>query len=193
MKNRIAELRSKANNMTQQQLADMVGSVSLTISRLERGERQLSQKWMERLAPFLNCKPEDLISSGIEIFQAPLISWVQAGDFSEGNNPYENGDFESRVNTTHEKSTVLALRVLGESMDKVAPEGSIIIVDYADKDLIDGKFYVFRLNAEGETTFKRYRANPSRLEPYSSGEFETIFPSYDMVVVGRVVETSNKL
>ena len=188
MENRLAEFRKMAG-LTQIQLADMVGTSKLQISRLERGERQLTPKWMSRLAPYLNCQPEELISSQTGILrQAPLISWVQAGAFTECFDPYVKGDYAELVNTSHRKPTVIALKVVGNSMDRFAPDGSIIIVDYGDKDLRDSRLYVVRLNGDDETTFKRYRADPPRLEPYSYGDYETIFPDGDMEVVGRVVE-----
>lgn len=39
--------------MTQQQLADAVGTTASVISLLESGNRQLSLKWLRRLAPAL--------------------------------------------------------------------------------------------------------------------------------------------
>ena len=71
-------------------------------------------------------------------------------------------------------------------MSRVAPGGSLIVVDYYDQDPVDGKCYIFRVG--GEATFKRYRASPARLEP-DSGEagHETIFPQDEIEVLGRVV------
>jgi transcriptional regulator with XRE-family HTH domain len=59
-KNRITELRELAS-LTQEQLAERVGSSGNTISRLEMGKTRLSHDWMVRIARQLGCKPGDLI------------------------------------------------------------------------------------------------------------------------------------
>lgn len=49
------------NRLTQQQLADKVGTTAGVISLLEAGERGLSAKWLRRLAPHLNTTPGYLL------------------------------------------------------------------------------------------------------------------------------------
>lgn len=49
------------NRMTQQQLADKVGTTAGVISLLEAGERGLSAKWLRKLAPHLNTTPGRLL------------------------------------------------------------------------------------------------------------------------------------
>lgn len=78
-------------------------------------------------------------------------------------------------------------------MDRIAPEGSVIIIDYGDRDLIDGRYYVFRLSNGGDATFKRYRANPTRLEPNSTQPHETIFPEESVEVIGRVIQVVQEI
>lgn len=61
-----------------------------------------------------------------------------------------------------------ALRVRGNSMNLVAPEGHIIIVNpkIPPADELDNKLVVASVN--GECTFKRFGFNPLRLEPLST-------------------------
>ncbi len=125
------------------------------------------------------------------IIRVPLISWVQASRYVEIYDPYERGDSESDVEVPYDKDTLIALRVKGGSMNRVAPEGSVIIVDYAEKSLISGKYYVIK--EDGKATFKRYRANPDRFEPESTESHDTIFPNGPVEVVGRVVKVINDL
>lgn len=47
----------KHNRMTQQELADAVGTAKSVISDLERSVVQLSDKWLRRLAPALKTQP----------------------------------------------------------------------------------------------------------------------------------------
>lgn len=58
--NRIRELRL-AQGWSQQRLAEMVGVTKMTISDLERGEMQLTQHYMRRLATALGCTAADLL------------------------------------------------------------------------------------------------------------------------------------
>lgn len=155
---------------------------------------------LEGIAKGLNWSLEELLElpghrnvSRIEqaVFDVPLISWVAAGALKETADPYELGDAEEFIAVTHKRSTLIALRVEGASMNRIAPGGSIIIVDYADKILVSGQYYVIKLN--GGATFKRYRADPDRLEPDSTEGFETVFVKGESEVVGRVIQVVNKL
>lgn len=47
--------------LTQEELADAVGTTKAVISNLENGERGLSDKWLFRLAPALQTKPGTLL------------------------------------------------------------------------------------------------------------------------------------
>lgn len=125
------------------------------------------------------------------IIKVPLISWVQASRYAEIYDPYERGDSEGEVDVPYGKDTLIALRVKGGSMNRVAPEDSVIIVDYSDKTLTTGKYYVIKQH--GQATFKRYRANPDRFEPESTERHETIFPDGAVEVVGRVVKVISDL
>lgn len=125
------------------------------------------------------------------VFDVPLISWVAAGALKETADPYEIGDAEEYVAVSHKRNTLIALRVHGASMNRIAPDGSVIIVDFADKILVPGQYYVVKLN--GDATFKRYRSDPSRLEPDSTEAFDTVFVGGEVEVVGRVIQIVTKL
>lgn len=63
--NRIREWRER-RDLTQDALADATGTSKMQISRLERGERRLTQGWMERIAEVLGCRPADLLPGAPE-------------------------------------------------------------------------------------------------------------------------------
>jgi transcriptional regulator with XRE-family HTH domain len=63
MRNNILKLRNE-RGLSQQKLADLVGTSGPQINRLEKGERRLSQDWMVKLAKALGVAPADLISDG---------------------------------------------------------------------------------------------------------------------------------
>lgn len=61
MKNNIRDIR-KAKGLSAQKLAERIGTTQQQVTRLERGDRRLSDVWMEKLAKALKCKPSDLIN-----------------------------------------------------------------------------------------------------------------------------------
>lgn len=80
----------------------------------------------------------------------------------------------------------VGLRVEDDSMNRVAPPLSLILVNMSDKVLVNDKYYVF-VTENGDVTFKLYRSNPDRLQPLSTNlDHETIFPGRTLTVVGRV-------
>lgn len=108
-------------------------------------------------------------SSQIPIEDVPLLAFADLG----------RGDF-------------FALSVEGDSMDRISPDGSTIVVNKADRTLISGKPYVFSIR--GEATYKIWRPDPPRLEPNSTNPAnQAIFlrPKQDPenLVVGRVKRT----
>ena len=71
-------------------------------------------------------------------------------------------------------------------MDKIAPEGSFICVNRADREPVNDRLYVCLEPSEG-VTFKRYRAGkPPKLLAYSNAEYDPIIITDGFRVVGRV-------
>lgn len=114
----------------------------------------------------------------------PILSSVQAGALTEALEPYAIDSDLPHERVAGAPDTTFALRVLGTSMNHVAPEGSLALVDYSDRDLISGRYYVVKVG--DEATFKRYRSRPDRFEPDSTEQHDTIFPDKPVSVVGRV-------
>lgn len=116
--------------------------------------------------------------------EAPIIAWVSAGQLMS------DSAIDEAIGTA---SAVLgpgdwiALRVEGESMDRISPPGSIIFVDRSDKRLSNGGFYVID-DGEGQSTYKRFVAGDEmRFEPVSKNkELQPIYPDNEPTIVGRV-------
>jgi len=60
--NRIRALREE-RGLTQDVLAERIGTSKMQVSRLERGERRLTQGWMEKIGAALACHPAELLPS----------------------------------------------------------------------------------------------------------------------------------
>jgi SOS-response transcriptional repressor LexA len=85
----------------------------------------------------------------------PLISWVAAGNWRELAEPGSPAE-ETRLIpvTCRVSASAYALKVQGDSMEPVFPNGSIIIVDPAG-DARQGAYVVMRLDDAKEATFKQ--------------------------------------
>ena len=127
----------------------------------------------------------DLARPMVEI---PLISSVAASRLKEqeGVSP---ADVERYLHADDlPAGDWVALTVEGTSMDRLAPDGSVIIINRADSTLLDGRYYVFSVD-NGAATFKTYRRNPERLQPFSTNPDHMSIPvkgDTDLYVFGRV-------
>ena len=125
------------------------------------------------------------------VVQVPLLDYVTAGRLKKPTSQIPVEDVPLLAFADLGPGEWFALRVEGNSMDRISPEGSVIVVNRKDKQLISGKCYVF--SVRGETTFKRWQGGePPYLEPYSTESVHRpIFPrsKADLEVVGRVKRT----
>lgn len=164
---------------TQAGLARLVGITSDQFSKAMKGKRRFTVQEMDVLRRYFYGSTENPSETTL----LPIVGLVSAGAWREG---FEQvmGYMPSPDKALSAKSFVVMIE--GDSMDKVAMPGEGIIVDPTDLDLVSGKYYVVR-NDVGETTFKRYRDNPARLEPCSTNPaHQTIYPGRDgFTVVGR--------
>lgn len=133
--------------------------------------------------------PSDNAASA-PLFSMPVISWATAGKLGDPSTQIPEVDAPLIVLNGLESGNYFATRVDGDSMNIVSPEGSTIIVNRSEIDLIPGRAYIF--SHRGKTTYKRWQDDPPRLQPYSTNPAnEAIFPKSadDWDVVGRVRRT----
>jgi len=194
MQNNLRKIR-KARKLTQGNLADKVGVSTHIVSNWETGKLNLNLKRVKQLSEVLECTEAEVWGYEVAGRPIPIISWVSAGKFKSCNS--FNGISQSDMGTLlydGEPTGKFALKVEGGSMNRMAPEGSFIIVDGVDRDLIDAKPYVFCNVSTDETTFKLYKKDPVRLEPHSTESgYETIKITSprnndEWQVIGRVIE-----
>ena len=84
----------------------------------------------------------------------PLISWVQAGDWSEIIDNLQPGEGERIETTWRASANAYALRVRGDSMEPMFPNGVILIVE-PNENPEPGKYVIVRQNGDTEATFKQ--------------------------------------
>lgn len=168
----------KEHGETQAGLARLLKITPDKLSKTLSGKRSLRLEEANILSAYFGLdKPKEAP------VMLPIVGLVSAGAWAEG---FENimGYMPSPDKSLSRDSFVVIVE--GDSMDLVAKPGEGIVVDPRECDLVSGRYYVVR-NGEGETTFKQYKDNPSRLEPCSTNsEHKTIYPGREQfTVVGR--------
>jgi SOS-response transcriptional repressor LexA len=161
-------------------------------------QRGISTETVRKLAAVLQTTEQWLLSEigpasveqpliGQAIRMVPLLSWVSAGRMLDADVQIPMDDVPLLGFSDLGRGDFFALRVQGDSMDRVSPEGSIIVVNRAERTLINGRCYVFSVH--GQTTYKRWHAEPPYLAPYSTNPaHEPIFLKRrgEAEVIGRV-------
>lgn len=157
----------KAKGLTLEQLALEAGTDAGNLSRFERGQQGTSREVLEKLMVLLNIEltgdqiAENNVGDPLPIRgQVPLISWIQAGCWSEVSDIYAVGDAEEWLPcpVAHGPKTY-ALRVRGLSMYNPNErfsfkDGDIIFVD-PDRPAIHKSLIVAKLTDTQEATFKQ--------------------------------------
>ncbi|WP_158413409.1 LexA family protein [Haliea salexigens] len=215
MKDRIRK-RMDELGMSQGELAELMGVSQPMIAKYLNGAK--TKKLLE-MADALQCTPEYLQDgrnppqavfdkSGTNVTNIrktnikgwiPLISYVQAGQWSEAIDLYDPGYAESVVPTTvpHSKHT-FALRVDGPSMtlpDGVNghsfPAGMVIYVD-PEKPAQSGDYVVAKHSGNGHVTFKRLLSEEGRPVLVPLNPDRSAFPVIrdEFEIIGRVIDAS---
>ncbi|WP_164634977.1 S24 family peptidase [Rhodopseudomonas sp. BR0G17] len=181
-------LGSKGKPLSQTRFGELVGVSQVGVSRWESGEDAPTEKNLLKLIEIEPAFAKFLPSRAINL---PVYTMVSAGALSAAETVLDaHLDELRRIPVAGLRNgDYFILQVEGDSMNKIAPDTSFIVVDRADRELVPGKDYIFM--HDGRATFKRYRARPMRLEPYSHN------PEHDPIeldglegvsVVGRVVK-----
>lgn len=173
----------------------------------EGGTRTIGQDDAERYARIFKFRAQVPVSAALILFgpqkpsrdinkasenfaQVPLLSWVSAGKLAEPASQIPVEDVPLLAFADLGRGHFFALKVQGDSMDRVSPDGSIIVVNRDDRTLIPGKAYVFA--QRGETSYKIWRPDPAHLAPLSTNPtHQPIFikNKRDVEVIGRVRRT----
>jgi SOS-response transcriptional repressor LexA len=176
----------------EQSLEDVSARVGIStsqLSRIETGRREARISEALRLARYYKVSISHILDEEPAIV-VPVISWVSAGRLADPQSPTPLADAKLISFNDLGAGDYFGLRVQGDSMDRVSPEGSIIIVNRREREKIVGKPYVFSIR--GEATYKVWRDAPERLAPFSTNPAnEPIFPrrDADYEIIGRVRRT----
>lgn len=158
MSNRIKELRL-AQGWSMEALAQAANTTKSQISKLEKGERRLSQEWMERLALALGCAPADFLPGGAAQAAPGSVSLniADAVDSSMGGWVRELGEGAHytvmfRPPVHYQGRSFIGLTVEG-SHHAEFPEGTdLVFASVADSgELENGKLVLLEEEVDGKT------------------------------------------
>lgn len=189
--------------LSQEEVAQRVrrlgGEIHQTgIDKIEKRDTQ-RPRFLKEIAIALNVNEDWLLNGREPKIRAetplqpprrvPIITWVSAGALSREDVQQDNTG-EIDMYGLDPRGNWIALRVEGDSMDRISPPGSLIFVNTLDKRLVPNGCYVIS-DGDNQATYKRYRSNPARFEPVSTNPtHEPIFPDGDPVIIGRVKKTT---
>lgn len=190
--------------ITQQQLADQLGVSSAAVSEWERGQNEPRSATLQKMAEMFGVSMEEVIrgtGAGVMLepkaaytsdLKAPLYGRIAAG-VPIAEIPVEDSHWVNpEVLAKHPRG--FYLRVEGESMNRVLPDGCLAFVDPA-AEVRNGDIAALHVNGY-DATIKRYHriGNDVILEPdscdatYCNELFDATRPgAQEIRLIGRVV------
>lgn len=181
----IEEIRARMDErgMRVSDLANAIGIEPNKVSKSLTGTRQFKAAEMLRVIQVLRGPVVTTPSRSVRMI--PVIGEVAASTWREAvRRPID----EMPAFDTDISANAFGLEIVGDSMNLLAPEGGVAVVDPDDKALYPGRRYVV-VNGEGETTFKEFANDPARLVPLSTNtdHREILLGGEDVfTLVGRV-------
>ncbi|WP_209311889.1 S24 family peptidase [Bradyrhizobium frederickii] len=142
------------------------------------------------VADLVGPPPRRSSSSAPKLVMVPLLDRVTAGRLRSPSSQIPIDDVPLLAFADLGRGEFFALSVDGDSMDRYSPEGSIIVVNKAERSLVNGRCYIF--SVKGETTYKMWQGGPNpHLAPFSTNPLNkpVFFKPRDLEVIGRVKRT----
>ena len=130
---KIKELRKK-RGLTQKDLGEMVGLDQTTISGYENGRRQIDLQKLMKIAQALGVDLKELISvdsKPSEISKVAKIIPLYSLPASAGNGMFPDEIYILDKIPTHRIDVDFAIKVEGDSMSPIVPDGAILLIKKA--------------------------------------------------------------
>ena len=189
--------------MTQEELAKVVGLQRSAIAKYELGiVDNMKQTTIKIMADYFNVKPSYLMGFEDEepknalkdLLYIPVVGKIRAGEpILAEENIEDNLVISCSMYNLHSADGLFFLKVVGDSMNNVVPEGGYVLIrqqDYAE----NGDIVVAIVNGDNEATLKRFKQidnNFVMLEPDSSfNEYQPIIINLkdtEFKIIGKVI------
>ena len=173
---RLRELR-KFKKQTQKELANEIGVSESTVSMYEMERREPDFETLEVLADYFNVDVDYLLGRTSAITYIPsshvgsIVTKIPVYGRISAGNPFEAieeiMDYIELPSWLSNQSDLFGLLVVGDSMNKIIPDGYIAVIQKKD-DLEDGEIGAFLINGFDATLKKFYHIKDGiLLEPQS--------------------------
>jgi SOS-response transcriptional repressor LexA len=205
MNERLAELRAAAK-LTQNTVAKTVGVSRAAVTQWENGLTKPKGEYIHALAKLYGCTTgyilhgEDsgvvnVIPAPIGLRQIPIISYVQAGCWTESCDCRAmDGSIDTITTDLDLGSMAFALEVRGDSMAPEILEGDVVVID-PDVDPLPGDIVAAK-NGSHEATLKQYRprgTNEQGQEYFELVPLNPVYPTmrsdhHHVTIIGTMME-----
>ena len=205
MNERLAELRATAK-LTQNAVAKAVGVSRAAVTQWENGLTKPKGEYIHALAKLYGCTTgyilhgEDsgvgnVIPAPIGLRQIPIISYVQAGCWTESCDCRAMDGSIETINTDLDLgSMAFALSVRGDSMAPEIQEGDVVVID-PDVDPLPGDIVAAK-NGSHEATLKQFRprgTNEQGQEYFELVPLNPVYPTmrsdhHHVTIIGTMME-----
>ena len=192
--------RKKALKVSDEAIGQQVGIERSVVTKIINGKVEFTPRYSEGFARALDLSREevlfrfgvlenmpaadvDALGDAEPAVAIPILGEVPAGPWREEVRSPRGWEHVARSEVTRNS---YALKISGDSMDRIVKDRATIIVDPDDRDLFHQRLFVVR-GPDG-VTFKQYLDAPARLVPCSTNpEHKTIAANdREYEVVGRV-------
>ena len=178
------------NGLTQEQLGEIAGVSSMAVSQWENGRAVPRMGSIQRMADHFNV-PKSIIMGDTPIYSTghvsvPLLGRIAAGEPLEMDEVEDTGEVPGRIHDRYPEGFLL--KVSGESMNRILPNGCYAYIEPCSEVTRDNKPYAVCVNGY-DATIKRVRRleNGFELAPDSND------PTYRPIVYDYGVEGTDKI
>ncbi|GIU48894.1 DNA-binding protein RDGA [Shewanella sairae] len=204
--------------LSQEELAEKINVTKSTISQWERGLFQPKHRHINALAQYFNVSTNSLIVGDAEGFNAreqanlnsecdcydelKKIRYLSSTYVAAGIGCSNSEDYEHELIHIKELpykknyNELLCLNVSGDSMEPVLQNGSLLVIDTANKEIVDGSMYVFVQEDVLRVKLFSYEKNMLKVESYNErykDEYYENDEQFSIHIVGKVVFYATKL
>ncbi len=188
MQTKVKEMRERAG-ITQKQLAEALGITQQSVYYYESGDRDIKSSILVEMSKVLGCTVTELLGLGTaQIIRAkscksypmPVFGRIAAGTPREALTQSDvMHETPERLYLEHERA--FWLTVSGNSMNRLFPDGSLVLID-PDSEVRNGDVAVVFVNGD-DATLKRV---------YHEGDSVRLHPeSYDPEYRDRIIDASD--
>ncbi|MBP3155211.1 XRE family transcriptional regulator [Aliivibrio fischeri] len=188
--------------LSQESLADKLNVTKSTISQWEIGKAQPKNKNLLSIVNFFDTTYEYL-KGGSEISDTcPRVVSIPYYNVSASAGLGSVNDLETYSYVDIENLNVsniehlVCITASGDSMEPVLKDGSVLVVNTQNKNIVDGNMYVFRQDDFLRVKLMSYEKNHLRIISYNKEYKDEIYnfsEISDLSIVGQVIWYSTKL